>query len=655
MTAAALGLSLLVSQSAVTFAMDSNPAGSGDDIVAEESMAPQQGAGIGLSVPAGSGKTQEEGIAGSIAMGSGADLGFFGTEYSSDADSDIDTTVLDDIQLTLKIQGPYILMNAEDKYFYYIYPWGDKGIPDIIVGAFDWDTTDGFFDSYYDYMLKSRPDLTVAEDVSEANIGGKSLQKVVYNYTVQGYAVRDTRYIWLGPNQVLYMFAKREIPDIGYTLGNTLEDIIAAAGVTGAQDQSPSPVPETTAGQDQSPSPVAETTAGQDQTPAPETTAGQDQSPAPSGNGSLYVQNEDSSWTVTTDYYTMIIPPAWTGHFNASVSRPYGSGYDLEVVNKESADANLGGHLFTVMLMPQSEDYTILPSYDYLGTMTTGDGTFNVVIQYPTDVQTGDIWSEFYKILNGDKNSAITTIRPVQGVTWTLPDGNVISGDSSTAAQTASTQSAPSAGQTETTVTQPQTGTTQPEVTQPPAANPGSGDVLGSTEGNSYVNKAMGLRFDLPAGWIFANNQQLESMNKGLSSDQYLSSIDSGIPVCVAYAQSANGMELMNVVVVNNASFMNPGVTQITQEDVKAILNEATGISSAALESANSTVTGASVNTVNCMGQTCYSLDISFNYSGFSGIQKQIGIPAGTYIALVTVRSVSGDNTQATFDMFSGT
>ena len=63
----------------------------------------------------------------------------------------------------------------------------------------------------------------------------------------------------------------------------------------------------------------------------------------------------------------------------------------------------------------------------------------------------------------------------------------------------------------------------------------------------------MGLRFDLPAGWIFANNQQLESMNKGLTLDQYLSSIDSGIPVCVAYAQSANGMELMNVVVVNNA------------------------------------------------------------------------------------------------------
>jgi hypothetical protein len=52
------------------------------------------------------------------------------------------------------------------------------------------------------------------------------------------------------------------------------------------------------------------------------------------------------------------------------------------------------------------------------------------------------------------------------------------------------------------------------------------------------------------------------------------------------------------------------------------------------------------------MGQTFYSLDITFDYAGFSGTQKQIGIPSGTYVALITVRSVSGDNTQATLDMF---
>ena len=125
----------------------------------------------------------------------------------------------------------------------------------------------------------------------------------------------------------------------------------------------------------------------------------------------------------------MTIPPAWTGHFEASLLELYDTGYNLEVVNKESADANFGGHLFTVMLVPENEDYTVFPSYDYLGTMSTPEGVFHVVVRYPTDVQTGDIWSEFYKILNGDKNTAITSIRPVAGVTWTLPNGNTISGE----------------------------------------------------------------------------------------------------------------------------------------------------------------------------------------------------------------------------------
>lgn len=294
------------------------------------------------------------------------------------------------------------------------------------------------------------------------------------------------------------------------------------------------------------------------------------------------------------------------------------------MVNKESKDAGFGGHLFTIMLMPESEDYTVLPSYDYLGTMLTPEGTFSVVVLYPTDAQTGDIWQEFYKILNGDKNSAITTVRPVAGVTWTLPDGKVISSDASTPAP-------------------------QPETTAPA----GSTDVLGTTSGTAYSNGLFGLNFSAPAGWILANQDQLVTLNQNLAADQFLPSIEAGVPVCIAYAQSADGMEVMNVVAENGKSFLDPSIQALTQEDVKAILNEAVSVSTSSLESLGATVTGATINTVSCMGQTCYSLDITFNYGGFSGTQRQIGIPAGTYIAMITVRSVNGDNTQATLDMFS--
>ncbi len=607
MMAAALGSVLVLSQGMAAFAQEDLNAAAGSDTIVEESAVPQQGAGIGTNIQAGGGT--QEGLVGTIGLGAGADLGSFDTEsYMPDTSGDTDTCVLDDIGLQLRIQGSYMLTDAEDDGFYYIYTWGEQGIPDMMVGQFDVNTTNGFFDEYVEYMKQVRTDLTVTEGPSAVTIGDKSLEKVVFNYTIQGYSISDTRYIWLAPNNSVYMFTKREIPDLSYMLGNSLEDIITGASLTGMETPQPAPAPE------------PETTA-----PQPETTAPQPETTAPTTGGDrLYMQNDDSSWAVTTKYFTMTIPPAWTGHFDAAVLEQDNGGYNLQVVNKESKDAGFGGHLFTIMLMPESEDYTVLPSYDYLGTMLTPEGTFSVVVLYPTDAQTGDIWQEFYKILNGDKNSAITTVRPVAGVTWTLPDGKVISSDASAPAP-------------------------QPETTAPA----GSTDVLGTTSGTAYSNGLFGLNFSAPAGWILANQDQLVTLNQNLAADQFLPSIEAGVPVCIAYAQSADGMEIMNVVAENGKSFLDPSIQALTQEDIKAILNEAVSVSTSSLESLGATVTGATINTVSCMGQTCYSLDITFNYGGFSGTQRRIGIPAGTYIAMITVRSVNGDNTQATLDMFS--
>lgn len=607
MMAAALGSVLVLSQGMAAFAQEDLNAAAGSDTIVEESAVPQQGAGIGTNIQAGGGT--QEGLVGTIGLGAGADLGSFDTEsYMPDTSGDTDTCVLDDIGLALRIQGSYMLTDAEDDKFYYIYTWGEQGIPDMMVGQFDVNTTNGFFDEYVEYMKQVRTDLTVTEGPSAVTIGDKSLEKVVFNYTIQGYNISDTRYIWLAPNNSVYMFTKREIPDLSYMLGNSLEDIITGASLTGMETPQPAPAPE------------PETTA-----PQPETTAPQPETTAPTTGGDrLYMQNDDSSWAVTTKYFTMTIPPAWTGHFDAAVLEQDNGGYNLQVVNKESKDAGFGGHLFTIMLMPESEDYTVLPSYDYLGTMLTPERTFSVVVLYPTDAQTGDIWQEFYKILNGDKNSAITTVRPVAGVTWTLPDGKVISSDASAPAP-------------------------QPETTAPA----GSTDVLGTTSGTAYSNGLFGLNFSAPAGWILANQDQLVTLNQNLAADQFLPSIEAGVPVCIAYAQSADGMEIMNVVAENGKSFLDPSIQALTQEDIKAILNEAVSVSTSSLESLGATVTGATINTVSCMGQTCYSLDITFNYGGFSGTQRQIGIPAGTYIAMITVRSVNGDNTQATLDMFS--
>ncbi len=636
-----LGGALILSQGMAAFSQEAVSLGEGNDLIAGETAMPQMGAGLGMSLPLGGDGVQDD-LVGSVAMGAGADLGYFDEAgEASDGSMDTDTVVLDDIGLTLQIQGAFMLQNAEDPGFYYIDTWGEHGMPNMMVGAFQDNTTEGFYDRYTEYRRRNRPDITVAEQPSFVTIGNKNLEKIVYNYGVQGYTVRDTRYIWLGTNDVLYMFAKREIPELDYMLGASLEDIIAAAAVIGASDQQPpstNPVPGTS--QPETTAPQPETTV-----PQPETTAPQPETTPSSGQSALYVKNDDSSWTVTTDYYTMTLPPAWTNHFDLSVIRPQTGGYNLKVIHDESAEEGFGGHLFSILLIPEGEDYSYLPSYDYLGTMETPEGSFSVVVEYPTDVQTGGAWSPIYEILYGDKNTAITSMRPAAGVTWILPDGQTISGDASSEKGTGQT-----APQPQTTAPQPET--TQSEVYDPDPPAAGSTDVLGTVSGNSYFNRLFGFTFTPPASWILASQEQLVTLNPGVSADQFENSIENGVPICVAYAQSANGMEVMNVVVENGKSFLDPSITALTQEDVRTILSEAAAYASSSLESLGATVTGSSVNSVTCMGQTFYSLDITFDYAGFSGTQKQIGIPSGTYVALITVRSVSGDNTQATLDMF---
>ena len=182
--AAALGSVLVLSQGMAAFAQEDLNAAAGSDTIVEESAVPQQGAGIGTNIQAGGGT--QEGLVGTIGLGAGADLGSFDTEsYMPDTSGDTDTCVLDDIGLALRIQGSYMLTDAEDDKFYYIYTWGEQGIPDMMVGQFDVSTTDGFFDEYVEYMKQVRTDLTVTEGPSAVTIGDKSLEKVVFNYTIQ--------------------------------------------------------------------------------------------------------------------------------------------------------------------------------------------------------------------------------------------------------------------------------------------------------------------------------------------------------------------------------------------------------------------------------------------------------------------------------------
>ncbi len=614
---------MVLSQGNVLFAQEDG--GTGNEGIAMEDNLTQQGAGIGLQGLSNTGKDQENEMDHFLTMGVGTDLGDFSGDGETGAEEDKDVCVLDDLELSFEMPDNSVLMNAEDEYFYYVYPGGEQGIPDIIIGAFNRTSADGFYDDYTPYLTQARPDLTVAEGESDVTIGSKTLRKIVYAYTVSGYNVVDTRYVWPANNS-LYMFAKREIPEISYSVGTALEDIIMSAQITGQQpadgtpqDQTDAPVP-----QDQTDAPVP-----QDQTDAP---VPQTDAPAPQTDGGFCTKNEDSTWTVATDYYTITIPAAWTGHFEANIYRPSESGYSLQVLNTESRDAGVGGHIFSVLLIPENEDYTIYPSYDYLGTMSGPDGTFQVVILYPTDVQTTAPWSEIYDILYGDKNTALSSIVPVSGVTWTLPNGNTMTGDS---------------GNTDAPA--PQTETT-PQSSPAPSTQ---SDMFGTVSGSTYTNPYFQTSFTVPAGWIFANDTQLSEFNGGLTKDRYMETLNAGGSVCAAYAQSSDGMQLLNLVLQDVSTIFDTSSGEITQDMIGMMFIQSSSYSSSSLENLGATVNSTDVTEVTFRGQAFRSLDISFSYMGMEGMQRQVGIPVGNYICLVTVRSIGSDTTLDMLNMFS--
>ncbi len=643
LAAAAIGGLMVVSQGMTALAVEDMTEGMAGDalkdaIVEEETEQPAQGAGMNVSLPEGSGGSIKDGIAESFALGAGADMS--GVMGGTESGVSGDTLTLSDIYLQMVMPDQALLVEPENvDFFYYIYPTGQEGIPELIVGANKYSNgEENFLTDYTQYMLGNRPQLTVAEEESTVTIGDKTMRKIVYQYPVDGgYTVVDTRYSWYAGDDIYYMFAKRECPEVGLTVGTMLEDMITTAQ-SSLYEPSTAPQPDTTAQTDAAPQPD---TAAQTDAPQVSTAGGSALEP---------VKNEDSSWTVTTEYYTMTIPPAWTGHFEANkLDGAYDSGYVLQVVNTESKDAGYGGEIFSFALIPQGEDYSYLPSYDELGTMTTPDGVFSVVVTYPTDVQTGDVWQEFYNIFYGDKNSAISSVLPVDGVTWTLPNGKEVAAGSGSAGQTSET-----AAQTTVETTAQTTAETTTQTTVPTTAPVSAGNLMGTHEGSTYKNDAFGFSYTVPSDWIMANADQLATLNESVgvpTGSDYAAEIEKGTAVCVSYAQSSDGMNIMNVVIQSWGPYMTEAY-DLTQEDMEGVLGETVKGTVSELSSLGAEVTGSSVNPITFMGQNCFAAEVTFNYEGYSGIQKQIAVPAGAVTALITVRTVDGDNTQQMMGMF---
>lgn len=117
--------------------------------------------------------------------------------------------------------------------------------------------------------------------------------------------------------------------------------------------------------------------------------------------------------TVEGFYYKVTLPSDWQGKYTREDITDNGSRY--EAFYQSASMQAEGGHLFSIALMPETEDYTVLPSYDCLGVLKTPDGTFNMLVIYPTDVQFSEDTAAEYNEMADDIDQIIKTVKATGG------------------------------------------------------------------------------------------------------------------------------------------------------------------------------------------------------------------------------------------------
>ena len=125
--------------------------------------------------------------------------------------------------MTIQVEEDVMFSRGDDG-FYYLYP-DYEGIPYVMFGTYDL-TEDVFFEAFTNLMKDNYEDLVVTqepEEITAAN--GRVWHRMVYEYTVSGFTVVDTR-VYAAAGDTLYMFGSKEVPEIDYTVGDLLYEAI---------------------------------------------------------------------------------------------------------------------------------------------------------------------------------------------------------------------------------------------------------------------------------------------------------------------------------------------------------------------------------------------------------------------------------------------
>ena len=109
---------------------------------------------------------------------------------------------------------------------YYIYAQRNGYIPYVMLKAYRYESEEAFLTDFTEYMKGQYSDLKVSSEAERKLFGNKKCYEIDYTYTVSGYDVTDRRVVKM-VNGLVYMFASKEIPSNGMTVGSMLDDVVA--------------------------------------------------------------------------------------------------------------------------------------------------------------------------------------------------------------------------------------------------------------------------------------------------------------------------------------------------------------------------------------------------------------------------------------------
>ena len=147
-------------------------------------------------------------------------------EYDTLADWNIKVAVPDNTIAKFIVENHYI----SDDGNYYIYTQEYNSIPYVMLRVYEgYEDELDFIDGYFtDFMKKQYPDLRITKEAQIVSVGalGLSFYEIDYEYSIQEYTARDRRLVTNVEGKT-YMFASKEVEELGRTVGDLLEEVAA--------------------------------------------------------------------------------------------------------------------------------------------------------------------------------------------------------------------------------------------------------------------------------------------------------------------------------------------------------------------------------------------------------------------------------------------